>query len=202
MTRRSSVHSRPYTMNVHLYTHPTNTMGLLAPARARKTAPGSSTWLPWPTQPTANRRRAARILDPSAAEFSRSPSPSSSPSSSSSSSSSSPPNKPALCCPVCFEPFSAGGPLACGRCGRSFTTVSGSQDIVDLTINSSLSGPQSVELFKNPLISTIYERGWRQGFAWAGFPGLDEEAAKALEVVQRASPSPKVLVDMSCGSGA
>ena len=110
--------------------------------------------------------------------------------------------QPALCCPICFTNFSTGGSLACTCCRRSFTTVNGSPSIADLTINSSLSGPQSVEIFKNPLISTIYERGWRQGFAWAGFPGLDEEAAKALEVIKRASPrTPRVLVDMSCGSG-
>lgn len=24
---------------------------------------------------------------------------------------------------------------------------------------------------RNPLVSFVYERGWRQGFAWAGFPG-------------------------------
>lgn len=24
---------------------------------------------------------------------------------------------------------------------------------------------------RNPLVSLVYERGWRQGFAWAGFPG-------------------------------
>jgi hypothetical protein len=28
---------------------------------------------------------------------------------------------------------------------------------------------------RNPLISFVYERGWRQGFAWAGFPGVEKE---------------------------
>lgn len=109
-------------------------------------------------------------------------------------------SEPTLCCPVCFTPFIGGaGDLSCSRCGRRFETVSGAPAISDLTINQSLTGPQSVELFKNPLISTIYQRGWRQGFAWAGFPGVDEEAAKALEVFRRTRPS--VLVDLSCGSG-
>ncbi len=31
------------------------------------------------------------------------------------------------------------------------------------------------ELFRSPLISFAYERGWRQGFALAGFPGVDKE---------------------------
>lgn len=28
---------------------------------------------------------------------------------------------------------------------------------------------------RNPLISFVYERGWRQGFSWAGFPGVEKE---------------------------
>ena len=111
--------------------------------------------------------------------------------------------EPRLCCPVCFTPFAPINNLSCSRCGRRYETI-GTADpthpvITDLTINRSLTGPQSVELFKNPFISMIYQRGWRQGFAWAGFPGVEEEAARALEVFRRASPS--VLVDLSCGSG-
>ena len=110
------------------------------------------------------------------------------------------PGEPTLCCPVCFRPFAGGaGNLSCSTCRRRFDTVSGTPIIADLTINRSLTGPQSVELFKNPLISTIYQRGWRQGFAWAGFPGVDEEATTALDVFRRTRPS--VLLDLSCGSG-
>jgi hypothetical protein len=29
-----------------------------------------------------------------------------------------------------------------------------------------------VVIGRNPLVSYVYERGWRQGFAWAGFPGM------------------------------
>lgn len=32
-------------------------------------------------------------------------------------------------------------------------------------------GGQAVTWRRNPLVSFVYERGWRQGFAWAGFPG-------------------------------
>jgi hypothetical protein len=31
------------------------------------------------------------------------------------------------------------------------------------------------QLFRSPLISYLYERGWRQGFEKAGFPGIDVE---------------------------
>jgi len=110
-----------------------------------------------------------------------------------------------LCCPVCFTPFTPKNSLSCSRCGRQYTehnsmTADPAHPVItDLTINRSLTGPQSVELFKNPFISAIYQRGWRQGFAWAGFPGVEEEAARALEVFRRTRPS--VLVDLSCGSG-
>ena len=30
---------------------------------------------------------------------------------------------------------------------------------------------------RNPLVAFVYERGWRQGFAAAGFPGVDEEVS-------------------------
>lgn len=44
-----------------------------------------------------------------------------------------------------------------------------------------------------------YERGWRQSFAWAGFPGVDKEFEMAMERLQPAHG--QVIVDMSCGSG-
>ena len=31
------------------------------------------------------------------------------------------------------------------------------------------------QLFRSPLVSYLYERGWRQGFKNAGFPGIDVE---------------------------
>ena len=34
-------------------------------------------------------------------------------------------------------------------------------------------------LCRNPLVAFVYERGWRQGFAAAGFPGVDEEVTHA-----------------------
>ena len=52
-------------------------------------------------------------------------------------------------------------------------------------------------------MSFAYERGWRQGFAGAGFPGADKEFDLAKEyfapVIDNKSDS--VLVDMSCATG-
>ena len=60
------------------------------------------------------------------------------------------------------------------------------------------------DLFTSPAVSYAYERGWRQGFAQAGFPGADEEAKMAMEYfapAMSASDSGRVLVDMSCATG-
>ncbi len=59
------------------------------------------------------------------------------------------------------------------------------------------------DLFTSPAVSYAYERGWRQGFASAGFPGPDVEADMAMDyfvpVVARTNAS--VVVDMSCATG-
>jgi len=61
------------------------------------------------------------------------------------------------------------------------------------------------DLFTNPTVSFAYERGWRQQFATAGFPGPDTEAEMAMDyfapVVAMASPQTSVVVDMSCATG-
>ena len=84
-----------------------------------------------------------------------------------------------LVCPICQRvPVndSSDATLSCSSCHRTFGPRSG--PIQRLTVTSGIDsdkksfekrGPNSVELFKNPFISSIYERGWRQGFAWAGY---------------------------------
>jgi ubiquinone/menaquinone biosynthesis C-methylase UbiE len=64
------------------------------------------------------------------------------------------------------------------------------------------------DLFTNPAVSFAYERGWRQGFAQAGFPGPDREAelandyfAPVVAAAAAASSTPVLLVDMSCATG-
>ena len=65
------------------------------------------------------------------------------------------------------------------------------------------------DLFTSPAVSFAYERGWRQGFAQAGFPGPDVEARMAAEYfapslaasASKNSNKRTVLVDMSCATG-
>ena len=77
---------------------------------------------------------------------------------------------------------------------------------MDLCVTSSGAGsyaegppPTATSLFQNPAISYVYERGWRQSFAWAGFPGADTEFATAQRWLAPARGG--VLLDVSCGSG-
>ena len=48
-------------------------------------------------------------------------------------------------------------------------------------------------------MSSVYERGWRQSFAFSGFPGPDTEFKYAMEYLKPAYGT--TLVDMSCGTG-
>mmetsp|Transcript_5371 Transcript_5371/g.14464 ORF Transcript_5371/g.14464 Transcript_5371/m.14464 type:complete len:351 (-) Transcript_5371:679-1731(-) len=116
-----------------------------------------------------------------------------------------------LVCPICLqEHFSLPGmpsrseSLNCRRCSRSFDS---SPSYVDLTLTSGLKPKVynrrewgGTELFRSPLVSFVYERGWRQGFAWAGFPGEEKEFEMAMKYLEPVARN-KVLVDMSCGSG-
>lgn len=94
-------------------------------------------------------------------------------------------------------------PCSCRRCVRTFDTAS---KYLDLTVTSGI--PQQVyeqkqwqgtELFRQPLVSFIYERGWRQNFAGAGFPGPEKEFDQAMQYLAPAEGG--ILVDASCGTG-
>lgn len=56
------------------------------------------------------------------------------------------------------------------------------------------------EFFRNPYISFLYERGWRQSFDANGFPGIDREFEEVLKFIGPVADGGTVL-DMSCGSG-
>ena len=64
--------------------------------------------------------------------------------------------------------------LFCQRCSRSYI----SDDLfTDLTLES-LPGAEyreqywgGTQIFRSPVVSWLYERGWRQNFAGFGFPG-------------------------------
>lgn len=58
------------------------------------------------------------------------------------------------------------------------------------------------DLFTSPTVSYAYERGWRQGFAQAGFPGAEREFMMATEYFAPAlQGEDSVVVDMSCATG-
>eukprot|EP00978_Attheya_sp_CCMP212_P033161 scaffold132545_cov47-Attheya_sp.AAC.2 len=56
------------------------------------------------------------------------------------------------------------------------------------------------DLFTSPAVSFAYERGWRQGFAAAGFPGADTEYELVRDYF-RPLTDKSVVVDMSCATG-
>lgn len=60
------------------------------------------------------------------------------------------------------------------------------------------------DLFTSPSVSFAYERGWRQGFSAAGFPGADKEFEMVQDYfrpVMTDNLNPTTVVDMSCATG-
>lgn len=116
-------------------------------------------------------------------------------------------------CPVCFEPLIRKGPpgfnlpaiyrsgFKCKKCNKTYsskniyldlTVIAGAKEYVEAQ-------PSRTELFRSPLVSFLYERGWRQNFNRSGFPGPDEEFDMAQEYFKPAEGG--TLIDVSCGSG-
>lgn len=54
--------------------------------------------------------------------------------------------------------------------------------------------------FETPQVAFAYERGWRDSFARAGFPGPDEETRLAMDALGEFARD-GIIVDASCGSG-
>ncbi|ESQ52820.1 hypothetical protein EUTSA_v10016844mg [Eutrema salsugineum] len=116
-------------------------------------------------------------------------------------------------CPVCYEPLMRKGPSGINlkaiyrsgfKCGQCNKTYSSKDEYLDLTVTADLDDynevkPITTELFRSPLVSFLYERGWRQNFSRSGFPGPDEEFRMAERYFKEAEGG--VLVDVSCGSG-
>eukprot|EP01025_Chloroclados_australasicus_P012858 TRINITY_DN16152_c0_g1_i1.p1 TRINITY_DN16152_c0_g1~~TRINITY_DN16152_c0_g1_i1.p1 ORF type:complete len:353 (-),score=28.02 TRINITY_DN16152_c0_g1_i1:307-1365(-) len=113
-------------------------------------------------------------------------------------------------CPICYktdfslrkQPY-RGMTVYCERCNRGFEVT---ENYVDLTVTSGLQArsfrPPSMgtDLFRLPLVTFAYERGWRQNFRNLGSPGPDVEFRKAMDYLQDAQQD-DVIVDLSCGSG-
>lgn len=79
--------------------------------------------------------------------------------------------------------------------------------IANVSSNSDLEYVPMRDLFTSPSVSYAYERGWRQGFAAAGFPGADKEFELAKEYFapvidnKRRMGKDNVIVDMSAATG-
>lgn len=111
-----------------------------------------------------------------------------------------------LACPVCFKPLQPDGQrnlkkFECETCKKVYAS---NGTYLDLTVTGGLKNYEelmqpSTELFRNPAISFVYERGYRQGFQLFGYPGPDEELKLANKYLERAAGG--VLVDVSCASG-
>ncbi|KAL7127767.1 hypothetical protein ABFS83_14G273400 [Erythranthe nasuta] len=122
--------------------------------------------------------------------------------------------KNVLACPICFERVIWNGDsnlslesvarssLECKTCKKSY---SGKDSHLDLTITGGgkVYGepmPASTELFRFPLVSFLYERGWRQSFSiWGGFPGPEKEFELIKEYMKPVLGGS--IIDASCGSG-
>lgn len=116
-------------------------------------------------------------------------------------------------CPVCYEALIRKGPPGLNlpavyrsgfKCVKCKKTYSSKDMYLDLTVTAGSkdyteSKPARTELFRSPLVSFLYERGWRQNFNRSGFPGPDEEFKMAQEYFKLAEGG--FLVDVSCGSG-
>ncbi|GFQ05201.1 uncharacterized methyltransferase at2g41040 chloroplastic [Phtheirospermum japonicum] len=116
-------------------------------------------------------------------------------------------------CPICYEPLIRKGPsgfnlpaiyrsgFKCRMCNKSYSSKN---VYLDLTVTSGTKEynefkPAGTEIFRSPLVSFVYERGWRQNFNRSGFPGPDEEFNMSQKYFKPSEGG--VLVDVSCGSG-
>lgn len=118
-----------------------------------------------------------------------------------------------LACPICYHPLTHVGPalsmdslsestLLCSTCKKTYL---GNKTHLELVASSGAKEyteamAPATEFFRLPLISYIYERGWRQGFsAVGGWPGPQKEFELIkgyLEPVLGGN-----IIDASCGSG-
>ncbi|XP_043722628.1 uncharacterized methyltransferase At1g78140, chloroplastic [Telopea speciosissima] len=123
-------------------------------------------------------------------------------------------SKNILACSICYDPLmwngepgltmtsTPGSTFQCSTCKKSFVA---NETFIDLTAASGAkeyreSVPLSSELFRTPLVSFLYERGWRQSFsAWGGFPGPEKEFEMAKDYLKPSFGGN--IVDASCGSG-
>ncbi|KAK9271331.1 hypothetical protein L1049_026921 [Liquidambar formosana] len=124
-------------------------------------------------------------------------------------------SKDILACPICYDPLTWNGDralsvesigrssLQCNTCKKAYF---GKETHLELTAISgateySESLPPSTEIFRTPLLSYIYERGYRQSFSTgsSGFPGPEKEFEMMKDYLKPVLGGN--IVDASCGSG-
>ncbi|KAL4311996.1 hypothetical protein GQ457_01G011600 [Hibiscus cannabinus] len=118
-----------------------------------------------------------------------------------------------LACPICYDPLNrdgnsplyvgstSGSKLQCNTCKKAYF---GNETHLDLVATSGFkqydeSMPLATEIFRSPMISFLYERGWRQNFIFGGFPGPEKEFNLAKDYLKPVFGGN--IVDASCGSG-
>lgn len=111
-----------------------------------------------------------------------------------------------LACPICFKPLQSEDQarpkqFKCESCKKVYAR---NNMYLDLTITGGVRNYEefmqpSTEVFRNPVVSFVYERGYRQAFQIFGYPGPDEELKLANKYLEPAAGG--VLVDVSCASG-
>ncbi|XP_039041796.1 uncharacterized methyltransferase At1g78140, chloroplastic-like isoform X2 [Hibiscus syriacus] len=118
-----------------------------------------------------------------------------------------------LACPICYYPLTrisdsplyvgatVGSNLQCNTCKKTYF---GNQTHLDLVVSSGSkqydeSMPLATEFFRTPVISFLYERGWRQNFVFGGFPGPEKEFDMAKNYLKPVLGGN--IIDASCGSG-
>ncbi|KAL3621424.1 hypothetical protein CASFOL_021033 [Castilleja foliolosa] len=119
-----------------------------------------------------------------------------------------------LACPICYERLIWNGDpdlsldsvarstWKCSTCRKSYF---GKDSHIDLTITGDAkvygqSMAASTEIFRLPLVSFLYERGWRQSFSlWGGFPGPEKEFETIKDYLKPVLGGN--IIDASCGSG-
>ncbi|KAH7652745.1 Demethylmenaquinone methyltransferase protein [Dioscorea alata] len=118
-----------------------------------------------------------------------------------------------LACPICFDALfsktgasislasTSGSSVECNTCKKGYR---GNDAYLDLTLSGSSMDydetmPAATELFRSPLVSFLYERGWRQNFVWGGFPGPEREFEMAKDFLKPTFGG--TIIDASCGSG-
>eukprot|EP00871_Galdieria_phlegrea_P005157 jgi/Galph1/5642/GphlegSOOS_G4252.1 len=92
------------------------------------------------------------------------------------------------------------GDIICTNCGEIFSQTK-QKFYLDLVLSRKrVYKPLQQEIFQNPFVAFLYERGWRNSFRQMGYP-LYEEFRLIMDFFGNYSNEPNTLIDLSCGTG-